>query len=222
MKQLLAAVTFLGFSCIACAPAFAGFGMFHRPSDLAASMLTSATVGDGVAGDSFDASALTDGAPRDLMDDNQHDTRIVGTFVGKSRLVCGPAVPLRAGAGASRSKQVHHGRDVPAPAAPGGRVHARPRSPGGWSRRPPRMSSTTGARSRACRSALRPIAALSGAPPLPARRIASMPLGLPSLTPRAFATANSTWRSPRAPAAPPAPLMPRVESLAFSARGCAT
>ena len=48
---------------------------------------------------------------------------------------------------------------------------------------PARMSSTTGARSRACRSAFRAMAARSGAPPLPARRIASMPFGLPSLHP---------------------------------------
>ena len=53
---------------------------------------------------------------------------------------------------------------------------------------PPRMSSTTGARSRAWRSAFFAMAARSGASPLPARRIASMPLGLPSLTPRLRAT----------------------------------
>ena len=57
---------------------------------------------------------------------------------------------------------------------------------------PERMSSTTDARSRACRSALRAMAARSGAPPLPARLRASAPLGLPSFTPRLLATLSAS------------------------------
>ena len=52
--------------------------------------------------------------------------------------------------------------------------------------------STTGARSWACRSALRAMAARSGAPPLPGRLRASAPLGLPSFTPRFLATLSAS------------------------------
>ena len=45
-------------------------------------MLTSTTVGDGVVDNKFEANVLTNGASREPMDDNQHDTRIAGTFVG--------------------------------------------------------------------------------------------------------------------------------------------
>ena len=51
MRRLLTVVTFLGLSCIACAQAFAGTGIFYRPSDLATSMLTNATVGDAIVDD---------------------------------------------------------------------------------------------------------------------------------------------------------------------------
>ena len=73
---------------------------------------------------------------------------------------------------------------------------------------PARMSSTTGARSRACRSALRAMAARSGAPPLPARQSAAAPLGLPAAHRGSWpppAPPWPAWRSPPAPAAPPAP-----------------
>ena len=42
------------------------------------------------------------------------------------------------------------------------------------------------------RSALRAMAAQSGAPPLPARLSAAAPLGLPSRTPRLLATASAS------------------------------
>ena len=58
---------------------------------------------------------------------------------------------------------------------------------------PERMSSTTGARSCACRSALRAIAARIGAPPLPARLSAAAPSGLPSRTPRLLATLSGSF-----------------------------
>ena len=69
---------------------------------------------------------------------------------------------------------------------------------------PARMSATTNARSRARRSALRPMAARSGAPPLPARRRAAAPLGLPSLTPRLGHGQRllGSLRPPRGPAGP--------------------
>ena len=56
-----------------------------------------------------------------------------------------------------------------------------------------RVSSTTGARSRACRSAIRAIAARSGAPPFPARLSAAAPLGLPRRTPRLLATLSASF-----------------------------
>ena len=71
-----------------------------------------------------------------------------------------------------------------------------------------RKSSTTGARSHACWSAFRETVSLSAAPPFPARLSAAAPLGLPSLTPRAFATASAfscAVRSLRALPRPPAP-----------------
>ena len=56
-----------------------------------------------------------------------------------------------------------------------------------------RMSAITGARSRAWSSALRAMAARSGAPLLPARRSAAAPLGLPSFTPRLLATLSASF-----------------------------
>ena len=132
----------------------------------------------------------------DIRLDERHQPRIGGIAAPRSEPV----------------EQVRHGRDVPAPAAPGRACRGRsapPRSPGGSSRRRRGCPSTTGARSRACRSAFRAMAARSGAPPLPARRSAADAVGVAEPARRGSspppAPPWSAWRSPRAPAAPPAP-----------------
>ena len=72
----------------------------------------------------------------------------------------------------------------------------------------PQMSATTGARSWACRSALRAMAARSGAPPRPARLSAAAPWGCRAAHRGSWprpAPPWCAWRSPRARPAPPAP-----------------
>ena len=92
------------------------------------------------------------------------------------------------------AKQIGHGRDMPLPAA--SRQHPAAVE---FGRDRPKASRSAGPdvrdhRRQVLRMALGVLRddARSDAPPLPARRIAAMPLGLPSFTPRAFATASAS------------------------------